>query len=79
MLYYQMEPFGTDVEMYGHAMTSSTILNVHRDHKKRPNPITPSEMMPKWDTTDIADEQLQKVKQLNALFGGTEVKRGDDS
>ena len=79
MLYYQLEPFGTDVDMYGHAMVTSTILNVHRDPKKRPEPITPREVMPKWDKTDIVDEQLQQVKQLNSLFGGTEVKRGNDS
>lgn len=78
MCYYQLEPFGTEIDMYGHAMTTSTILNVHRDRKKHPQPIQPREVMPEWDKTDIVDKQINQVKQINAMFGGKEIKDGDN-
>jgi len=78
MMYYQMEPFGTDVDMYGHAMTTSTLMNIYRDVKKHPSPIQPREFMPEWDKTDIVEKQIQQVRQMNAIFGGIEVTDGDD-
>lgn len=77
-MYYQMEPFGTDVDMYGHAMTTSTLLNVYRDPKTHPDPIQPRDVMPNWDQTDIVEKQIQQVRQFNAMFGGKEVRYGDN-
>lgn len=79
MAYYQLEPWGTDVEMYGHAMTTATLINTHRDPKKNPVAVKPSDVMPRWDTSGIVEEQLNQVKQLNNMFGGTEEKRVDHS
>ena len=79
MMYYQIEPFGINVDMYGHAMTTSTLLNIYRDTKKHPNPIQPSDVMPEWDKTDIVDKQLQQIRQINSLVGGKEIKHGNDS
>jgi len=79
MMYYQMEPFGTDVDMYGHAMTVSTLLNIYRDQDKHPELIEPREVMPKWDKTDIIEEQLAQIRQINALFGGKEIVNVNDS
>jgi len=78
MMYYQMEPFGTDVDMYGHAMTTSTLLNVYRDPKKHPDPIQPRDVMPHWDQTDIVERQIQQVRQFNAMLGGKEIRYGDN-
>ena len=79
MLYYEIEPFGAEIEMYGHAMTTSALYNVHRDVKKHPDPIKPSDVMPRWDISDIADKQLLQVKQLNQLVGGKEESREHNS
>lgn len=79
MLFYEIEPFGTEIEMYGHAMNVAALYNVHRDKKKHPNPIRPSEVMPKWDVDDIAEKQLLQVKQLNQLVGGKEESREHNS
>lgn len=79
MLFYELEPFGTDIEMYGHAMVASTLLNIYRDRKKHPTPITPKDVMPEWDNTDIVQKQAEQIRQFNALFGGKEVKHGHSS
>lgn len=79
MMYYQIEPFGTDVNMYGHAMTTSTLLSINRDVKKHPAPILPKDVMPDWDRTDIVEKQMQQVEQFSSMFGGMEVRHGDNS
>ncbi len=60
-MYYQMEPFGTMWICMG-TMTVSTLLNIYRDQDKHPEPIEPREVMPKWDKTDIIEEQLAQIR-----------------
>lgn len=47
MAFYGLEPFGYSAEFQGHAMTSSVIAEVNRNPKKRSEPFTASDFMPK--------------------------------
>ncbi len=85
MLFFEYEPWGTEVDLMGHGITASTVANVYRDTKKRASPFTPKEFMPKFEPRkretkkDIAEKQLMQVQGLNAIFGGDEVAHGDNS
>lgn len=78
MLFYEIEPWGTYTDMYGPSMVASTLLNVHRDKKKRREPIKPSDIMPRWDDGDDIEDSVMQVRQLNAMFGGVEKQNGDN-
>lgn len=56
MVYYQLEPFGSEAEFLGHAITASTVANVNRDPKKG-KAFKPEDFMPKFDE---ASEQTEK-------------------
>jgi len=79
MLFYEIEPFGTEVEMYGHAMTASTLLNIYRDVDKHPKPIMPKDVMPKWGSFDKVESQIAKVEEINKLLGGKDKRNVSDS
>lgn len=63
--------------LYGFALVASVIAEVNRDRKKRINPYTPNDFMPKENQkrkpVQTVDEQLAIVKILNQAFGGKEL------
>ena len=82
MLFYEIEPFGTDVELLGHSITSSTIANVNRDPKKQKKPFTAEDFMPTFgrqqepepDPEANSRRMLAQVERLNAAFGGIDKR-----
>lgn len=48
MAYAAIEPFGEERADLRNAMLMSLIANVNRDEKKRSDPFTPAEFMPKF-------------------------------
>lgn len=55
MAFYQLEPWGADVDDWRAGMIASTVANVHRDPKKRREPFSPQDFMPQ--RAEVAQEQ----------------------
>ena len=47
MAYYSVEPFGSDTQYLGHAITASTVANVNRQKGKKP--YDAEDFMPKFN------------------------------
>lgn len=72
--YYGLEPFGEERADLRMAVVASLIANANRDPKKRKRPFEPRDFMPQFgqETPEPSPEMmLEKVKLLNAMFGGT--------
>ena len=77
MLYFQLEPWGTEIDLYGHAMTTSTLMNIYRG--KDTEAVSPFEVMPKFDVKpadEAIDETINMVTMLNAMYGGKDKRHG---
>jgi len=74
MLFYGLEPFGTEVEFLGHAITSSTIANVNRAKGKKA--AKPEDFMPKFEQKkeQSIDEMIGMVSMMNAAYGGKDLR-----
>ncbi len=48
MVFYTLEPFGSQADYLGHAITASTIANLMRDPRKQ-KAMKPEDFMPKFD------------------------------
>jgi len=58
-------------EMYRAAFIVSSIYNVNRDVKKKPEPFRPEDFMAKRATSkQTPEDMLEMVKHLHAAFGG---------
>jgi hypothetical protein len=66
MLFYQLEPFGSEAEYLGHAITASTVANVNRDPKKHET-FRPEDFMPKFDE-DAPKSEGKSPQELYAMF-----------
>lgn len=62
MAFAQLEPFGFKAEMYGHAVTASTIANVNR--RKGRKPFNPEDFMPAEKTKKTAGSFIQTLKAM---------------
>jgi hypothetical protein len=73
MAFYSLEPFGREIEMYGHAITASTIANVNRD--KNSKPFKPGDFVPKFQLGEQGvNEQLQIAEMFTAALGGSDLR-----
>lgn len=65
MAFYRLEPFGFEAEMYGHAITSSTIANVNR--KKGRKAFSPLDFLPKEKILPTAKAFFANLKSVLML------------
>jgi hypothetical protein len=73
--YYALEPWGTEIDLMGHAITASTVHNVHRG--KRGKALSYQDFMPKFGVAkkeQTEGEMLQFVEILNAGLGGKDLR-----
>lgn len=78
MAFYQLEPFGTNAEMVGHAITASTVYNVNRGRKNKA--AKPADFMPDFESQvrpKTIDDMLAKVQAMNAMYGGVDERTND--
>ena len=77
MAFSQLEPFGSDAEYAGHAITAATIANVHGG--KGQKAYTMDDFMPKFGPKkgQTVDEMLQVAQMLTIGMGGVD-KGGED-
>lgn len=72
-IYYQMEPFGSEVDLLGHAITSATVANAHRE--KGSKVFKPSDFMPKFDRkAQTVEEQMQFAAMMTIALGGKDLR-----
>lgn len=78
--YARVEPFGPERADLQAGIIAAVIANVHRDHKRRPQPYRPEDFMPDFGRErpeQTWQQQLGIVQMLNAAFGGQDL-RGKD-
>jgi len=74
MLFYEMEPFGSEADFLGHAITSSTIANVNRSKGKKA--MKPKDFMPKFEKekTQSVDQMIGFAAAMTAALGGQDLR-----
>jgi hypothetical protein len=56
MAYHQLEPWGFEIDSFYTGVIASTIANVNRDPKKKPQPFTPQDFMLKTEKPETPAE-----------------------
>ena len=76
MAYFKLEPFGTEVDMLGHAITSATIANTNR--AKGHKAFEPSDFMPDFEKeskSQSTEEMIQFAEYMTAMMGGKDKRK----
>lgn len=74
--YCSLEPFGGRVPFIGHAITASTLANIHRPKGSRAYKI--DEFMPKLEEkTQSVGEMLQFAQMMTISLGGKDSRSED--
>lgn len=71
MGFYNLEPWGTEIEDYRMGATCATIANAHSEKGN----FTPKNFIPKYgDEPDKQsyESQLKTAEMINSLFGGSD-------
>jgi len=76
MVFYRLEPFGTEIELYGHAMTTATLINVNR--KKGSATVEPVDVMPKFKPPQTVNDMVNFAEMLTAAYGGKDLRDVND-
>lgn len=71
--YASLEPFGPEVESFGHAMTAATIANVNKGKNQKAFRV--NDFMPKVEVQDQTPEQMIQIAEMfTAGLGGTDLR-----
>lgn len=67
--YYQLEPFGSLVDDERHGVAVSTLANINRDSKTRPDPYKPSDFIG-WRSLEKVEgvDKAEKVEKRPILL-----------
>lgn len=69
MAFFQMEPFGAEIDLLGHTITSATVANAHKPKGHRA--YKPSDFMPELDKPpQTVEEMIQFATMMTAAFKG---------
>jgi hypothetical protein len=68
MIYYDMEPWGTEIEDWRAGLIASTVANVNRDPKKRKEPYAPHDFMPKR-VQEIKQQSPEEMARVMGIWG----------
>jgi len=74
MAFYNEEPWGTEIDLYGHAMTTSTLLNIYR--KSGTPPVSPNDVMPIPRNKPSVNDMIAQAKAIKDIY---EVLDVDDN
>jgi hypothetical protein len=67
MAYYSVEPWGPERADLNAGIIASTLANVHRDSKRRPEPFTAAEFMPKYGPEPEPEEEADGMAPETVL------------
>ncbi len=73
-----LEPFGSETNFLGHAITSSTIANTSRGKNRKAFEV--EDFMPKFGkaTEQTVDEMLQIAQMMTIGLGGKDLRKFED-
>ena len=74
MAFARLEPFGTEIDFLGHAVTASTVANVNRE--KGREAYKPSDFMPSFKEAEpqSVGEMLQIAQMYTLGLGGKDLR-----
>ena len=74
--FYSLEPFGYEINMIGHAITSATIMNAQRTKTSDPS-FSPEDFMPKLEDQEpqSTEEMIEVAAMLTAAYGGKDKRK----
>ena len=75
MAFAALEPFGSEANYIGHAITASTVANVNRGKGRRALKV--DEFMPKFEkkAAQSVDEMMQVAQMLTIGLGGKDLRK----
>ena len=78
MAYMQLEPFGAEIDLIGHAIVASTIANVNR--KKGSKAYTVQDFMPQFGKQEpqSVEAMIQIAETLTIGLGGKDLRERDE-
>ena len=68
-VFFNLEPWGAEVEDWRSGLIASTIANVNRDPKKQRKPFTPGDFMPKRDKEETPIQPPEEQAKTLGLWG----------
>ena len=75
MAFAQLEPFGAEMDLLGHAVTASTVANVNRPKNRRAYKV--EDFMPKFGKrSQSVDEMIQWAEAMTIGLGGEDKRNG---
>jgi len=81
MAFFELEPWGTEVEDWRAGLIASTVANANRDQKRRRRPYEPQDFMPRRDIRSketeeqSVEDQIAIVEMWARLLGNQEGGR----
>lgn len=64
MAFFELEPWGTEVEDWRAGLIASTVANANRDQKRRRRPYEPQDFMPRRDVRPKETEEQSVEDQI---------------
>jgi hypothetical protein len=64
MAFFELEPWGTEVEDWRAGLIASTVANANRDQKRRRRPYEPQDFMPRRDVRPKETEEQPVEDQI---------------
>ncbi|MEW6048249.1 MAG: hypothetical protein AB1609_17530 [Bacillota bacterium] len=79
MAYFQLEPWGTEVEDWRAGLVAATIANANRDPKRRRRPYEPRDFMPRRDGPAVEEQTWEEQARILEMWARAfEAKYGGE-
>lgn len=75
MAYARIEPFGSEANFIGHAITAQTVANVNRPKGKKAYKL--EDFMPRFEREEQSVDQMLQVAQMLTIGLGGEDRRSN--
>ena len=69
MAFFEMEPWGTEVDDWRSGLIASTIANANRDPKKQKKPFQPKDFMPQRVQEPTPEQSPEDLERTMGLWG----------
>ena len=77
MAYYNAEPFGTETQYYGPAITTAMLANINR--KKGTQAVKPDQFVPQFERKVQSKESMLQIAQAMTIgMGGRDLRESKD-
>lgn len=70
-VYFQLEPWGCEVEDWRAGLIAATIANANRDPKKRRRPYEPRDFMPQHEKPRVEEQSWEEQARIIEMWART--------